>query len=76
MFSLLFYWKFFSIQNKSLILTWSRSSTILPIMIGHSIAVYNGREHIPILISDQMVGHVWFKITKMEIMFINLVCIV
>jgi ribosomal protein S19 len=45
-------------------------------MIGHSIAVYNGREHIPILISDQMVGHVWFKITKMEIMFINLVCIV
>jgi len=43
--------------SKSIILTWSRSSTILPIMIGHTIAVYNGREHMPILISDQMVGH-------------------
>lgn len=42
---------------KSVILTWSRSSTILPIMIGHTIAVYNGREHIPLLISDQMIGH-------------------
>jgi small subunit ribosomal protein S19 len=44
---------------KSIILTWSRSSTVLPIMIGHTIAVYNGREHIPVLISDQMVGHLW-----------------
>lgn len=42
---------------KTIILTWSRSSTVLPIMIGHTIAVYNGREHIPVLISDQMVGH-------------------
>lgn len=42
---------------KSIIVTWSRSSTILPVMIGHTIAVYNGKEHIPILISDQMVGH-------------------
>nr|YP_010700384.1 ribosomal protein S19 [Phacus arnoldii]WCH63573.1 ribosomal protein S19 [Phacus arnoldii] len=41
---------------KSIIFTWSRSSVILPIMIGLTIAVYNGREHIPILISDQMVG--------------------
>lgn len=38
-------------------MTWSRSSTILPVMIGHTIAVYNGREHIPLLISDQMVGY-------------------
>jgi small subunit ribosomal protein S19 len=44
-------------KSKTIITTWSRSSTILPIMIGHTIAVYNGREHIPILISDQMVGH-------------------
>nr|AEW13029.1 ribosomal protein S19 [Strombomonas acuminata] len=43
---------------KNVIVTWSRSSTILPIMIGHTIAVYNGREHIPLLISDQMVGHI------------------
>lgn len=42
---------------KTIILTWSRSSTILPVMIGHTIAVYNGREHIPVLVSDQMVGH-------------------
>nr|YP_010700224.1 ribosomal protein S19 [Euglena deses]WCH63368.1 ribosomal protein S19 [Euglena deses] len=44
-------------SRKVVILTWSRSSTILPLMIGHTIAVYNGKEHIPILISDQMIGH-------------------
>jgi hypothetical protein len=40
-----------------IIITWSRSSVVLPIMIGHTIAVYNGREHIPLLITDQMVGY-------------------
>lgn len=44
-------------SQRSVIVTWSRASTILPFMIGYTIAVYNGREHIPILISDQMVGH-------------------
>lgn len=44
-------------EEKRVILTWSRSSTIVPIMIGHTIAVYNGREHIPIFVTDQMVGH-------------------
>ena len=43
--------------EKEIIITWSRSSTILPMMIGHTIAVHNGREHIPIYITDQMVGH-------------------
>lgn len=43
--------------EKKVIRTWSRSSTIVPIMIGHTIAVYNGREHIPIFITDQMIGH-------------------
>lgn len=43
--------------EKKVIRTWSRSSTIIPIMIGHTIAVYNGREHIPIFVTDQMVGH-------------------
>ena len=43
--------------TKEIIKTWSRSSTILPIMIGHTIAIHNGREHIPIFITDQMVGH-------------------
>nr|UXD06274.1 ribosomal protein S19 [Eutreptia sp. CCAC 1914B] len=43
--------------SSGLILTWSRSSTILPVMVGFTIGVHNGREHIPVLISDQMVGH-------------------
>ena len=44
-------------EKRSVIITWSRASTVLPVMIGHTIAVYNGQEHIPVLISDQMVGH-------------------
>lgn len=43
--------------NKNIIKTWSRSSTILPNMVGHTIAVYNGKQHVPIFISDQFVGH-------------------
>jgi small subunit ribosomal protein S19 len=45
---------------KMIIVTWSRSSTILPLMIGHTIAVYNGREHFPLLITDRMVGYLCF----------------
>jgi small subunit ribosomal protein S19 len=44
-------------NKKSTIITWSRSSTILPNMVGHTIAVYNGKQHVPIFISDQLVGH-------------------
>ena len=43
-------------QDK-VILTWSRASTVVPIMIGRVIAVYNGRRHIPIFITDRMIGH-------------------
>jgi len=43
--------------KKDVITTWSRSSTILPTMVGYTIAVYNGRNHVPIFISDQFVGH-------------------
>jgi small subunit ribosomal protein S19 len=43
--------------EKKVLRTWSRSSTIVPIMIGHTIAVYNGKEHIPVFVNDQMVGH-------------------
>ena len=39
------------------ILTWSRASTILPSMVGLTISVYNGKSHVPIFISDQLVGH-------------------
>ena len=43
--------------KKSTIKTWSRASTILPSMVGHTIAVYNGKQHIPIFVSEQIVGH-------------------
>ena len=43
--------------KKDTIITWSRASTILPSMIGCTIAVYNGKQHVPIFISDQLVGH-------------------
>ena len=45
------------VNKKDTITTWSRSSTILPSMIGFTIAVYNGKQHVPIFISDQLVGH-------------------
>ena len=44
-------------NQKQVIKTWSRSSTIVPDMIGHTIAVHNGKQHVPIFISEQMVGH-------------------
>jgi|TARA_B100000524_G_scaffold278575_1_gene155278 small subunit ribosomal protein S19 len=43
--------------KKDVIKTWSRASTILPSMVGHTIAVYNGQQHIPVFVSDQIVGH-------------------
>ena len=42
---------------KETIKTWSRTSSILPDMIGHTFAVHNGRRHIPFFVTDQMVGH-------------------
>lgn len=44
-------------NEKRVIKTWSRASTIIPNMVGHTIAVHNGRQHVPVFISDQMVGH-------------------
>lgn len=44
-------------RSKRTIRTWSRSSTIIPSMIGHTVAIYNGKQHFPVFISDQMVGH-------------------
>ena len=43
--------------EKKVIKTWSRRSTILPELIGHTIAVHNGRKFIPVYVTDQMVGH-------------------
>lgn len=44
-------------KKKHVIKTWSRASTILPNMIGHTISVYNGKKHIPLYISNLLVGH-------------------
>ena len=44
-------------NEKKVIKTWSRRSTILPEMVGHTIAVHNGRKFIPVYVTEQMVGH-------------------
>jgi small subunit ribosomal protein S19 len=44
-------------NEKRMIRTWSRTSTIFPEMVGHTIAVHDGRRHVPVFISEQMVGH-------------------
>ena len=43
--------------EKNVIQTWSRSSTIFPDMVGHTIAVHDGRKHVPVYITESMVGH-------------------
>lgn len=44
-------------NEKTVLKTWSRSSTIFPDMVGHTIAVYDGRKHVPVYVSEDMVGH-------------------
>ncbi len=44
-------------KSRQVIRTWSRDSTIFPQMVGHTIAVYDGRRHIPIYVTENMVGH-------------------
>jgi small subunit ribosomal protein S19 len=44
-------------NKKVVVRTWSRASTIFPQMVGHTIAVHNGRQHVPIYITENMVGH-------------------
>jgi small subunit ribosomal protein S19 len=44
-------------NKKKVIQTWSRRSTIFPEFVGHTIAVYNGKEHIPVYVQEDMVGH-------------------
>jgi small subunit ribosomal protein S19 len=43
--------------EKKVLKTWSRSSTIFPEMVGHTIAVYDGRKHVPVYVTESMVGH-------------------
>lgn len=44
-------------NEKKVLKTWSRRSTIMPQMVGHTIAVYDGRKHVPVYITEEMVGH-------------------
>lgn len=44
-------------SSKRVIKTWARASTVVPDMIGHTIAVHDGRRHVPIYITEEMVGH-------------------
>jgi len=44
-------------SSKKIIKTWSRSSTIFPEMVGHTIAVHDGKRHVPVFVSESMVGH-------------------
>lgn len=44
-------------EKKQVIKTWSRRSTIFPQFIGHTFAVYNGKKHIPVYVTDEMIGH-------------------
>lgn len=44
-------------NEKTVLKTWSRSSTIFPDFVGHTIAVHNGKNHVPVFITEEMVGH-------------------
>ena len=43
--------------QRKMVKTWSRTSTVFPEMVGHTIAVHDGRKHVPVFVSEQMVGH-------------------
>ena len=45
------------VDDKKVVKTWSRSSTIFPEMVGHTIAVHDGRKHVPVYVTEDMVGH-------------------
>ena len=46
-----------SANQRMMVKTWSRASTIFPEMVGHTIAVHDGRKHVPVFVSESMVGH-------------------
>jgi len=46
-----------TVNDKRVIKTWSRRSTIIPDMVGHTIAVHDGRKHVPVYVTESMVGH-------------------
>ena len=46
-----------AVNEKKVIKTWSRASTIFPEFVGHTIAVYDGRKHVPVYVTEDMIGH-------------------
>jgi small subunit ribosomal protein S19 len=46
-----------AMNEKRMVRTWSRASTVFPEMVGHTIAVHDGRKHVPVFVTEQMVGH-------------------
>ncbi len=46
-----------AVNEKKVVKTWSRASTIFPEFVGHTIAVYDGRKHVPVYVTEEMVGH-------------------
>lgn len=44
-------------DKKQVVKTWSRRSTIFPVFVGHTVAVYDGRKHVPVYVTEDMVGH-------------------
>ena len=50
--------------KKSVVKTWSRASTIFPDFVGHTIAVHDGRKHVPVYVTEEMVGHKLFAPTR------------
>ena len=46
-------------NEKKVLKTWSRASTIFPSFVGHTIAVHDGRRHVPVYVTEDMVGHRW-----------------
>ena len=44
-------------KDKKVVKTWARDSSVFPEMVGHTIAVHDGRKHVPVFITEQMVGH-------------------
>ena len=54
-------------NDKKVVKTWSRPSTIFPQMVGHTIAVYDGKKHVPVYITEDMVGHRPVSYTHLDV---------
>jgi len=51
-------------KEKKVIKTWSRDSSVFPEMVGHTLAIHDGKKHVPIFITENMVGHLWASLRR------------